>query len=217
MPSVTTDEILAQVNDQLNDVGYIRWPKAELLSYFNFAQKAVVLRRPDAFMVDIDDFVCVEGTKQTLPVDALRLIDVPANASGDVIRGPYDKNTLDNNYPSWRGGKTATEAELYLYDERNPKTFYLYPGVVAGVQVNVIHSAAPPRVSMAENDGGKLIDLDDIYENALTEWILYRCYSKDAEFAANPQKAQTHLNAFKAQLGEKSQADGAVAGQPIKE
>ena len=217
MPSVTTDEILTQVNSQLNDIGYIRWPKDELLSYFNFAQKAVVLRRPDAFAVDIDEFICVRGTKQTLPNDALRLIDVPANFSGNVVRGPYDKNALDSNYPAWRGGKDADDAELYLYDERNPKTFYIYPGVTQGAKLNVIHSAAPPRVTRQQNDDGKLIDLDDIYENALTEWILYRCYSKDAEFAANPAKSQMHLDAFKTQLGEKSQADSAVAGKTIKE
>lgn len=217
MPSVTTNEIIAQVNNQLNDVGFIRWPKPELLTYLNFAQRAVVLRRPDAYTVDIDEFICAEGAKQSLPADALRLIDIPANFTGNVIRGPYDKGTLNNNYPSWRGGKDANDAELYLYDERNPKTFYLYPGVVAGTKVNVIHSAAPPNITMDQSDNGKLIDIDDIYENGLTEWILYRCYSKDAEFAANPQKAQMHLTAFKAQLGEKSQADSAVAGKVIKE
>jgi hypothetical protein len=46
---------------------------------------------------------------------------------------------------------------------------------------------------------------------------MYRCYMKDAEYAASPNKSMMHQNAFKTQIGEKSQADSAVAGQVIKD
>lgn len=218
MPLVTSNEILTQVNSLLNDDGFIRWPKLELLGYFNKAQKAIVLRRPDAYTIDIDDFTCVVGTKQTLPNDSHRLIDIPRNLiSGMAIRGPYERMTLDDNYPSWFSGNTAVNAELFIYDERNPKTFYLYPGVIAGTKLTVVISKVPPITTLVQNDNDQVIALDDIYENAITEWILYRCYSKDAEYAANPSKASLHLNSFKTQLGEKSQADSAMASETIKE
>ncbi|MGB1978934.1 MAG: DUF6682 family protein, partial [Pseudoalteromonas tetraodonis] len=35
----------------------------------------------------------------------------------------------------------------------------------------------------------------------------------DAEYAANPNKSQMHMNAFRSQLGEKSQADVAMMGE----
>ena len=218
MSLVTSNEILMQVNSLLNDEGVSRWPKPELLGYFNKAQKAVVLRRPDAYTVDIDDFTCAVGTKQKLPDDSHRLIDIPRNLmSGVAITGPYDRKIVDDNYPSWFAGNDAASAEIFIYDERNPKTFYVYPGVVAGTKITVVISKVPPITTLSQNDEGQVIALDDIYENAITEWILYRCYSKDAEYAANPSKALLHLNSFKAQLGEKSQADSAMASETIKE
>ena len=217
MPLVTSNEIITQVNSLLNDVGFVRWPKTELLGFLNAAQKAIVLRRPDAYTVNEDDFSCVVGTKQTLPEDALRLIDITNNGSGMSIRGPYQKDILDNNYPNWYGGKTATEAELYLYDERNPKAFHLYPGVIANSVISIVYSKVPPVITEQQNTDGEIIALDDIYENAISEWIMYRCYSKDAEYAANPNKAAMHLSAFKTQIGEKSQADNSMAKETVKD
>lgn len=213
MAIITSNEILMRVNKLLNDPGYTRWTKDELLNYLNDAQRAIVLRRPDSYTVDIDDFACVKGVKQALPADALKLIDIPRNAMGKAIRGPYNRQVLDDNYDEWYAGNTAQKVELYIYDERNPKTFYVYPGVVAGVELTLVYSKAPPAIGVAENDSGEVIALDDVYVNAIIEWILYRSYMKDAEYAANPNKSQMHMNAFKSQLGEKSQADVAMMSQ----
>lgn len=213
MAIVTSNEILTRVNKLLNDPGFTRWPKDELLNYLNDAQRAIVLRRPDSYTADIDDFACVEGTKQALPADALKLIDVTRNESGKAIRGPYNRQVLDDNYDTWYAGKTATEVELYIYDERNPKTFYVYPGVVAGINLTLVYSKAPESITIENNDADEVIALDDIYVNAIIEWILYRAYAKDAEYAADPNKSQMHMNAFRSQLGEKNQADVAMMGQ----
>ena len=213
MAIITSNEILMRVNKLLNDPGYTRWTKDELLNYLNDAQRAIVLRRPDSYTVDIDDFACVKGVKQVLPADALKLIDIPRNAMGKAIRGPYNRQVLDDNYDEWYAGNTAQKVELYIYDERNPKTFYVYPGVVAGVELTLVYSKAPPAIDIASNDSGEVIALDDVYVNAIIEWILYRSYMKDAEYAANPNKSQMHMNAFRSQLGEKSQADVAMMSQ----
>ncbi|MDC9527612.1 hypothetical protein PSH54_19220 [Pseudoalteromonas sp. Angola-30] len=213
MAIVSSNEILMRVNKLLNDPNFTRWTKEELLNYLNDAQRAIVLRRPDSYTVDTDDFTCVEGTKQLLPVDALKLIDVTRNESGKAIRGPYNRQVLDDNYDTWYAGKESSEVELYIYDERNPKTFYVYPGVIADVKLTLVYSKAPPAISLADNEAGEVIALDDIYVNAIIEWILYRSYMKDAEYAANPNKSQMHMNAFKSQLGEKSQADVAMMSE----
>jgi hypothetical protein len=216
MSLVTSNEILLRVNTLLNDTAFVRWPKLELLDYLNDAQRAIVLRRPDAYCADIDNFKCVAGTKQSLPADALRLIDIPRNSTGRSIKGPYDRIILDDSYPEWYAGNSASVAELYIYDERNPKTFYLYPGVLIDTELTVVYSKAPPSITLAESDGGALMELDDIFVNATIEWVLYRAYMKDAEYAANANKSQMHLNAFKTQLGEKSQADGAMASEVVR-
>ena len=85
MATVTVDSILKRVNTLLNDRTWVRWPKQELLDYYNDAAKAIVLMRPDAHTKNVQ-FNCAAGTKQTLPADALRLIEVLRNADGKVIR-----------------------------------------------------------------------------------------------------------------------------------
>lgn len=49
-----------------------------------------------------------------------------------------------------------------------------------------------------------LISIDDIYANALIDYVLYRAYSKEADFAANAQIAAAHYAAMAGSLGVKS-------------
>lgn len=51
------------------------------------------------------------------------------------------------------------------------------------------------------------IKLDDIYANVILDYILYRAYSKDAEYAANATRASLHYQAFTSALGAKTQVD----------
>ena len=217
MGQVTAKELIEQVAGLLNDSDNVLWGRDELLIYLNDAQKAIVLRRPDACTVDLDDFTCKQGTKQTLPSDALRLVDVPRNTNGRVIRGSLDKDTLDKNYPDWHSDEPELQAENFIYDARNPKTFYLFPSVVAGTQVNIVYSKTPDVISLSQMESGATIGVDDIYSNAIVEWVMFKAYIKESESTVSTNKSNMHLNAFKAQMGEKGQADAAMAPKEIKE
>lgn len=211
MATVTVATILKRVNTLLVDPTFTRWPKQELLDYYNDATKAIVLVRPDAHTKNTE-FTCAAGTKQTLPADALRLIEVLRNANGKVIRYVVRK-ALDDSYPDWHSSKTATTVDNYTYEERDPKTFYLHPGPAAAVKVDVIYSVAPQSKALAEVESAQspaLADLDDIYINPIIDFMLYRCFSKDAEYSANSNRAAGHYNAFLQQLGEKTQADASM-------
>lgn len=211
MATVTVVTILKRVNTLLVDPTFTRWPKQELLDYYNDATKAIVLVRPDAYTKNVE-FSCVAGTKQVLPSDALRLIEVLRNANGKVVRFAPRK-ALDDSYPEWHSGKTAVTVDNYTYEERDPKTFYLHPGPAAAVKVDVIYSVAPQSKVLADVDNAQspaLADLDDIYINPIIDFMLYRCFSKDAEYSANSNRAAGHYNAFMQQLGEKTQADAGM-------
>ncbi len=211
MATVTVATIIKRVNTLLVDPTFTRWPKQELLDYYNDATKAIVLVRPDAYTKNVE-FSCVAGTKQVLPSDALRLIEVLRNANGKVVRFAPRK-ALDDSYPEWHSGKTAVTVDNYTYEERDPKTFYLHPGPAAAVKVDVIYSVAPQSKVLADVDNAQspaLADLDDIYINPIIDFMLYRCFSKDAEYTANSNRAAGHYNAFLQQLGEKTQADAGM-------
>lgn len=208
MATVSVASILDRANILLNDPGFIRWPKQELLNYYNDAAKAIVLVRPDAHTKHVD-FSCAAGTKQALPVDALRLIDVVRNFNGSVIRY-VPRKALDDSYPEWHTSATATKVSAFTYDERDPKVFFLYPGPAAAVKVDVVYSVAPQSKTLAEVEDENtpaIADLDDIYINPLIDFIMYRAFLKDSEYAANANRSQGHYQAFLQQLGDKTTVD----------
>jgi len=55
----------------------------------------------------------------------------------------------------------------------------------------------------------QVIGIDDIYANALMDYMMYRAYQKDSEFA-NLNRAAVYYQAFTTSLGIKSQADGGL-------
>ena len=57
------------------------------------------------------------------------------------------------------------------------------------------------------------ISIPDIYANALLDYILYRAYSKDSEYAGNAQRAQSHYGAFVNTMGVEIKATVAAAPQ----
>ncbi|HBN5894908.1 TPA: DUF6682 family protein [Serratia marcescens] len=201
-------EIIGRVNTQLVDVAWLRWPKAELLDYYNDAIRAVIIVRPDAGESS-ELLTCVEGTKQQLPVGANRLLDITRVAGGRVIR-PVPREALDTQFPDWHFSTGTIEG--YCYDEQTPRTYYVFPGTAAGVQLDAVVSRIPVSITLAALDEA-LVSLDELYTNPIIEWILYRCYSKDSQNGANSQLAIQHYQAFNDQLGVKSQAEMAAGNK----
>jgi hypothetical protein len=75
-----------------------------------------------------------------------------------------------------------------------------------GVVLDIVYSAYPAEVAEPA-DGSDWddvvgnISVPDIYANALQDFILYKSYSKDSEYAGNAQRAQAHYAAFANALG----------------
>lgn len=55
------------------------------------------------------------------------------------------------------------------------------------------------------------IDLPDEWANALRYYVLYRAWSKDAEYAGNSQLAATNYQLFKGELGEQLESAATVS------
>jgi hypothetical protein len=200
--------IIGKVNEQLMDDGFVRWPEEKLLEYFNSAQRAVVISRPDAFVVEKLDFACAAGARQQLPEDGLRLIDVRGDENGNVARN-RTRRELTELYPNWLGLKDNPAAEAFVYDEREPLRFFLFPGVTAGLKLEIVYSATPPVKVKSDLDANADTDLSTIYTPAIIEYMLYTAHSKDFEYS-ELQKAQNHLAMFNNLIGTKSQADAAM-------
>jgi hypothetical protein len=204
----------------LQDATNVRWPEAELVDWLNDGQREVALIRPDASVVNAPMTLLANSTKQTLPAVGIRLLDVVRNMGadgltpGNVVR-LVTREVLDAQIPTWHVDAGMAAIKHFCNDPRDPKHFYVYPRPHATtvVQVEVLYSSAPADCVLPSATPAAVISLDDVYGNALLDYVLYRGYSKDAEYAANAQRAAGHYSAFALSLGVKLKTDMATAPQ----
>jgi hypothetical protein len=204
--TIAAQSIIRRVVETMQDNTSVRWPVAELVRYLNDGQREVVLYRPDS-MVTNATVALAGGAKQALPTNGSKLIDVIRNTAGTKrsVRMTV-RNILDTQSPNWYNLTGVTEVLHYMYDPRDPKVFYVYPPAAStGASVEIVYSAYPTDITEPA-DGAVYsavsgnISLPDIYGNVLADYILYRAYTKDSEYAGNAQRAQAHYAAFQAAL-----------------
>lgn len=292
--SITAQSILRRVIDESQDGTSIRWPLNELTRYLNDGQREIVIYRPDA-MVTNATLALAAGAKQALPTGGTKLIDVVRNTAGNkrAVR-LTNREILDAQTPGWQGLTGVAEILHFMYDARDPKTFYVYPPS-ASASLEIVYAALPadiaepvagavlPPSSPADNIGvgtgtiattvltisamtsgafavGQaltgagvtagttitglgtglggtgtytvsasqtvgspvtmtgspnvvlgVISVPDIYSNVLQDYIAYRAYSKDADYAGNPARAAAKYAAFANALGIEIKATVAVS------
>jgi hypothetical protein len=215
MATTKVVDILDRASIILQDNTHVRYPNSELLKFFNDAQKEVVLHRPDANMVNTT-FACGSGSKQSLPSAALRLVDVVRNVGGRAVT-MVERRILDETLPSWHETAAGSNGiEHFIYDPADPKNFYVYPEAAGGTHsLEIVYASAPSDITISNFDTDTTtITLDDVYANAILDYILYRAYQKDSEYAGNSQRAMMHYQSFTNALGIKTQADSAVSPMP---
>ena len=217
---ISAQSVIRRATDVLQDPTSIRWPVAELVRYLNDGQREVALYRPDS-MGTTATVTCVAGTKQALPTNGAKLIDVVRNAAGTkkAVR-LTNREILDAQTPGWHNLPSSVDVLHYMYDPRDPRVFYVYPPATTSAQLDIVYAAYPTDIT--EPADGALytavtgsISLPDIYGNALQDYILYRAYTKDSEYAGNTARAQAHYAAFANALGVEIKATVAVGPNPV--
>jgi hypothetical protein len=215
MATIKVIDLLDRASILLQDTNHTRYPNAELLKFFNDAQNEVVLHRPDANSVNAT-LALANGSKQSLPSAALRLLDIVQNVDGRSVT-QVSRKILDESLPDWHNAIAGTNGiEHFIYDPADPKNFYVYPKGVSGTHsLAIIYSATPSAISISNfSTDTQTISLDDVYANAVLDYILYRAYQKDAEYSGNAARSQMHYQSFAQSLGIKTQADGATTPVP---
>lgn len=215
--TISAQSIIRRVVETLQDNTSIRWPVNELVRYLNDGQREVVLHRPDAMRTNVA-LPLVAGSRQSLPPNGTKLIEVVRNTAGSkrAVR-QVNREILDAQSPGWHNLTGVDEVLHFTYDPRDPTTFYVYPpAAAAGASVDVVYAAMPTDI--AEPADGALyssvagnISVPDIYGNVLQDYILNRAYTKDSEYAGNAARAQAHYTQFANALGIEIKATVAVA------
>jgi len=199
--TTTVDEILGQAATMLHDPLNKRWGPEELVDFINDGIARVVELVPTAHIVS-GPVLLAAGAKQTIPAAARLLLDVPMNSDvsgsgGDAITH-VDMHDMNAELPGWRTSTTAATAVHFMYDPAVPKVFYVFPPQPSTPgYVEMERSEIPARIAQDE-----AVPIDDNYRPALIHYIVFRAYSKDAEYAgADGEAAVQYANFEKAVAG----------------
>lgn len=217
--TLTAANILSRVNNILQNTGGVRWSSSEQLEYLSDGQREIANFRPDATATH-SNIQLVAGTEQSIPADGLRLISVnrnmsgtAANATGARAISKVNLDVINSEEPSWHDstvtGKAAhgTVVKHYMFDQRDPRKFFVYPGVSGNAYAEVVYSKNPTALTATSDT----IQVDDIYVNALINFVLYRSFLKESEFAANFERAGAHYQIFTQNLGIGAQLSQSTA------
>lgn len=192
MGTVTAQTLINRAAYLLEDTTNIAWTRAELLGWLNEAQTQVVAYAPGANTVR-SNLSLQAGTQQTLPSDALVLIDVPRNVNGPAIR-LTSRESLDNGPVDWHTATASATVKHYVYDANDQYNFYVSPPNNGAGQVVAVYAKVPTQVTSESST----LDIDDSYSAAIVNYMMYRAYSHDTDYVSGgADKAAAYFGAFK--------------------
>lgn len=202
MGSVLASSLVSKASSLIDDYLNTWYPIEELLDWLNDGQNDIVLLRPQAFAVTADYSLTPTSTKQVLPSDAQMLVAVTRNVEGGAPIRLVSRDVLDTQVPGWgTEANTTDQISAYCYDPRNPKVFYVFPMAPSTTHhVEIIYSALPTKCDLTSSP---TIALDDIYANALVDYMIYRASIKKADYS----RATAHYSAFSLAVGVRSKVD----------
>ena len=211
MGTITTAAIIGKAQTILQDVTGTRWNSTELLGWLNSGQREIILYKPHA-NAKAAVVKLTAGTRQALPSDGVQLVDIIRNMGtngttpGRAIRQTA-RDTLDAALPTWHAATADAVVRHYIFNMLDPKAFYVYPPQPAVNQgyVEIVYGALP-----ADATANGAISVDDIYENLLLDYVLYRAFSKETEFS-DQSAANVHYAAFMAALTGKAKIELGVS------
>lgn len=211
-------DILSRTGRLLSDPTHVRWAVDELVDYINDAQKQIVLLRPDANSRN-EPFQLTAGSRQEIPASGLQLLRITRNLGQDGqtpgrVVYPTLRSALDAETPEWHTSQ-GPAVQHYIYDPQvDRKVFYVYPSVAGDWYLEISYSSTPADVPVPTSGNDPELELSDQYINPIVDWVLYRCWAKDAEYAGNVQRAGMHEQSFYQQLGVK--AESVMAMNPTR-
>ena len=218
MSSIPVQDIISRVADLLLDTDRddeaARWSNAELIRWINDSRMAIITRRPQAGAV-IATVSLVAGTLQRVPdnaitfIDAIRNMGITGTTPGRSIRR-IDRQNLDDDDLYWHKASQKAEISQFTFDDRVPRSFYVYPPAVAGTQIEISYARNPDAVTAMTDT----LDILPEYLDAIVNYVCYRAKSKDSQYA-NASEAAAYYGAFNDALGVQTQtANAASPNQP---
>lgn len=203
--SNTIESVLSRVTDITKDYDRVRWSDPELLRWANDGQDQIAslhMRAADRHMT----LTLAGGARQDLrtidpTVRWLRLQNIVCNFVGNDPIGPtvrqVSRPMLDAAFRTWRSRSQAAQIEEFAVSEQEPFTFDVFPPAIAGTRVLALVATKPTPITSTTG----ALSLADGFDIPLVDYILFRCFSKDANDPSYQARASGHLQAFQLAMG----------------
>jgi len=193
--ALSAQNIIDRAATILMDQTHVRWALLEKLDWLNDGRREVAMVRPDIYAKAIAHPLTA-GSRQTLPADGLRLLDIPRNSSGTAV-SVTRREFLDQQQRGWVKYPGVTEIAHFMLDARSPNLFWVYPPAAGGSSVELIYQATPTDFSGTNSTvTGTFTPMEEMYGGAFVDYVCYRAFSKDSEYAGAQDRAETHYNHF---------------------
>ena len=190
----TGQNVIDRTRFTLLDAGAKAWTAGELLAWLNDARSRTFELRPDIFETTAD-FVCVAGSKQTVPDGSTRLFEVEHNVSHKNKREITltTDQVLARFRPLWRSMKPANEIEHYLYDEADGGEFEVYPPAINTTSIRISYAKPPAEVTTLAT----VLTAEGELAAAYVDYLLARAFFKESDTAPEfTQRANNHMALF---------------------
>lgn len=207
MSTVTAQAIINKAVTQLVDAANVRWTRAELLAWLNDGVRQIVLMQPNATS-SVESMKLVAGTRQKIPTTGWLLLTINRNMGldgttpGRAIR-IISRQLMDGFDPNWHTATASDTTIHYIYDLQDQLAFYVYPPSKGNNYVELNYSIQPPDLTSET----QVVPVFPIFQPALVDYVLYRAFSKDAEYAPGLALAQMYMTTFAAAVGGKEQTE----------
>lgn len=202
MAIITGTAIIDKAAKLLNDQFNVRWPRSELLSWINDAQRAITLAIPEATALTTT-MTTVAGVKQSLPTDGWFLIRVNRNMGASGTTSGYAcsevrRDDLTQNNPNWASDPATNSARVYFYNLQDKSNFFIYPPADStGNKLEITYSRTPTDLATEATT----ISINDVYEPVIVDYVLFRALSKFAENQSEVELAKGYASSFAAIIG----------------
>jgi hypothetical protein len=229
LASLPVNEVATILNDMEPGSEHLRWPVPELLNYLSEAINAVVQGKP-ALFVAVVQLPLAPGSTQRLPEDYSRILDIHFNVNADGTEGPNVLPGVYNLQQAFQkpGCPSSALIEVFSAYPGSERYFWVDPPVPRNLsytpKVEALVMLAPQPVTSIDQPIVFPGASPQLYQSALVDWMLYRCYSKDQESATSFERSQAHFKAFQQYVGmsvgapmQQKKSSGAMVSAPTQQ
>ena len=198
--AVTAQSIITRVRTQLLDPDGVRWTDAELLKWLSDGQRTLVANAAGISSI-VAVMSLVAGTKQIIPTGGYMLLTILRNIQADGVTPGracriVSRELMDSQNPNWHNSTASPTVQNYVYDPQQPGDFYVYPPNDGTGKIQLMYAVMPDEMSSLSTT----LVVQDLYQTALYDYVMYRAHQKDSDYAAGMSVAMTYWQSFAAYL-----------------